>query len=119
MHVLVGIDDSDLGFQALEEVIERALSAGDDVTVAVYGTESTRDRLAAEATERLEAAGLPATIRQLEDRPGAELVQIADSEGFDRLVVSGDERTPMGKIRLGSVAEFVLLNADTTVTVVR
>ncbi len=119
MHVLVGVDDSELGRKALEDAITRAVSAGDELTVAVYGSASSRAELEAEITERLEAAGLEPSLRHLDGEPGSQLVHFADSEGYDRLVVAGGGRTPMGKIRLGPVAEFVLLNAETTVTVVR
>ena len=119
MNVLLGMDGSDLGFRALEEAVERAREAGDDLTVAIYGDETARSEAAARVRERLQEAGLEAPIRHVEGDPGSQLVELADGSGFDRLVVAGGERTPLGKIRLGSVAEFVLLNAETTVTVVR
>jgi len=46
-------------------------------------------------------------------------VTIANQESFDRIVLGSGERSPLGKIQLGSVAEFVLLNAQTSVTLVR
>jgi nucleotide-binding universal stress UspA family protein len=48
-----------------------------------------------------------------------EPVELADSEGFDRLVIPGGKRSPLGKIRLDDLIEFVLLNAETTVTLHR
>lgn len=119
MNVLLGMDAGDLGFRALEETLSRAREAGDDLTVAIYGDENGRAEATARVEERLSAAGLEAALRHVEGDPGSQLVELADSSGFDRLVVAGGERTPLGKIRLGSVAEFVLLNAETTVTVVR
>jgi nucleotide-binding universal stress UspA family protein len=35
------------------------------------------------------------------------------------VVIGGGEQSPMGKIRLGHIAEFVLLNSHVTVTLVR
>ena len=55
----------------------------------------------------------------VEGDPGAMLVEIADGEGYDQIVLGGGERSPMGKIRVGQVAEFVVLNAETSVTLVR
>jgi len=51
--------------------------------------------------------------------PGSRLVELAEREGADRIVLGGGETSPLGKVQLGSVAEFVLLNAKTTVTLVR
>ena len=43
----------------------------------------------------------------------------AERDGFDRIVLGGGERSTLGKIQLGSIVEFVLLNAQTPVTLVR
>jgi nucleotide-binding universal stress UspA family protein len=51
--------------------------------------------------------------------PAGRLVELAETEGFDRIAIPGGERSPLGKIQLDSVAEFVLLNATTTVTLIR
>jgi nucleotide-binding universal stress UspA family protein len=44
---------------------------------------------------------------------------MAEREGFDELVLGGGERSPSGKMRLGRAAEFAVLNAHTTVVLVR
>ena len=51
--------------------------------------------------------------------PGSELVDIAEQEGFDEIALGGGQTSPMGKINVGSIAEFVLLNARTTVRLMR
>lgn len=122
MKVLLGIGGSDDSLQALERTVERAVAAGDDLTVAVVeNPDSPRspDEVVARAEEVLADADLDAEIRRVEGDPGSRLVEIAESEGFDVIALGGGQTSPMGKINLGSIAQFVLLNATTSVTLVR
>jgi len=122
MKVLLGIGGSDDSLRALDRVVERAEEAGDDLTVAVV--ENPASDLSVEAVERrvrdrLVGTALDASVRMLEGAPGSRLVEVADREGFDRIVLGGGETSPMGKITIGSIAEFVILNSHTTVTLIR
>ncbi|WP_135533978.1 MULTISPECIES: universal stress protein [Halostella] len=122
MKVLLGIAGSDETDAALEETVRRAVEANDDLTVAILEEtdhESSPDEVEARARDRLDEADIDATIRRVSGDPGSELVEIAEREGFDRLVIGGGQRSPMGKIQLGSITEFVLLNAQVSVTLVR
>jgi nucleotide-binding universal stress UspA family protein len=121
MNVLLGMGGSPDGFDALEETLARAREAGDDLTVAVLDTSEDYDveAVAAKSRDRLAEAGVEAEVHRFAGHPGSQLTQLAEREGFDRIVIGGGQRSPMGKIELGEVAEFVLLNADTTVTLVR
>ncbi len=122
MKVLLGIGGSEDSFRALEETIERAREAGDELTIAVVdnpestmAVEEVRDRVA----EELSAVDFDVEIQVLEGHPGSQLLEHAEREGFDRIVLGGGETSPLGKVQLGSIAEFVLLNARTSVTLVR
>lgn len=122
MKVLLGIGGSEDSLAALRRTVERALEAGDDLTVAILDNpESDREyeeiERAAQAT--LDEFGCEAAIRHVEGDPGSELVRVAEHEDFDQIVIGGGEQSPMGKIRLGPIAEFVLLNSHVTVTLVR
>jgi len=123
MHVLLGVGGSDLSYRALDETIERAREAGDELTVAVFENEeidTDADAVEARVRETLDEAAFDAEIRHVEgEAPGSGLVDIAEREGFDRIVLGSGERSTLGKIQLGSVAEFVLLNAQTPVTLIR
>ncbi|GAB3420926.1 universal stress protein [Haloparvum alkalitolerans] len=122
MKVLLGIGGSDDSLHALERTVERAVTAGDDLTVAVVeNPDSPRspEEVVARAEEVLADAALDAEIRRVEGDPGSRLVEIAESEGFDVIALGGGQTSPMGKINLGSIAQFVLLNATTSVTLVR
>lgn len=122
MDVLLGIGGTDDSLRALEETVERAREAGDTLTIAILDNpESAADTGDVEARVEavLESAGFQAEVRTLSGHPGSELLELADREGHDRIVLGGGETSPLGKVKLGSVAEFVLLNAKTTVTLVR
>ena len=122
MKVLLGIGGTDDSLDALRKTVDRAVEAGDDLTVAVIDnprSELSRDEVAARAREAASEAGLDAEIRQLDGDPGSALIRLSEDENFDRIVIGGGERSPMGKITVGSVAEFVILNAHVTVTLVR
>jgi nucleotide-binding universal stress UspA family protein len=119
VYVLYGLGPGQSAAAALETALDRAAAAGDEVTVAVYGDSEEREHLRDLARDRLADADVPGTVRDLEDDPGGQLVALAEQEGFDRIVLPGGERSPLGKIRLDSLTEFVLLNATTTVTLIR
>ena len=122
MKLLLGIGGTDDSWHALSRTAERAENAGDSLTVAILenpDTELTPEEIVEKVRERLDEYDLDAEIRHVEGDPGSTLVEIADGEDYDRIVLGGGERSPMGKIRVGSIAEFVVLNSETTVTLVR
>jgi len=122
MRTLLGIGGSEDSLYALEVAIDRAKEAGDDLTIAIVEnpeaslTESEiRDRVA----EALSDAEFDAEITALSGHPGSQLVDLAERGSFDRIALGGGETSPLGKVQLGEISEFVLLNAQTTVTLVR
>ncbi|MFU8867511.1 universal stress protein [Natronococcus sp.] len=122
MNVLLGLAGSDESITALRRTIERTGDVGDDLTVAVLekaDTERSQEEMYRQAEKLLSEAGVDAEIERLEGDPGASLVDYAEQGEFDQLVIGGGTISPMGKIQLGSITEFVLLNAPTTVKLVR
>jgi len=123
MDILLGVGGSELSYQALEETIDRAQATGDNLTVAIFDNEEVStdaDEIQDRVEETLAETDFDATIRRLEgDSPGSELISLAESEEFDRIVLGGGERSTLGKIQLGSIVEFVLLNSQTPVTLIR
>lgn len=122
MRVLLGVGGSDDSLLALERGLERARAAGDDLTIAVLDNPRS-DMTSSELMDRVEAVvsdtEYNVTIRRVEGDAGSRLVRIAEQEGFDRIVLGGGETSPMGKINIGSIAEFVLLNSRVSVTLIR
>ncbi|WP_276255663.1 universal stress protein [Halomontanus rarus] len=122
MNVLLGIEGSDESMKTLRSTIERTSDVGDELTVAVVEKPEAK-RSQAEMCEQAETllteAGVDAELTMLEGDPGSALVEFAERGEFDQLVIGGGTESPMGKIRLGPITEFVLLNAPTTVKLVR
>ena len=122
MNVLLGIGGSGDSFRALEKTITRAQEAGDTLTVAVLenpDSEPNPEELVERARTALTEAGLDPDVRTLDGHAGSQLVDFAESEGYELIVLGGGETSPLGKVQLGSIAEFVLLNATVSVTLVR
>ena len=122
MKLLLGIGGSEDSMRALERTVVRAADAGDHVTIAILDnpeSDRTREEIETEVDRVLAEHDFEAEVRFVDGDPGGQLVKIADDEGFDRIVLGGGQRSPMGKINMGSIAEFVVLNARTTVTLVR
>jgi nucleotide-binding universal stress UspA family protein len=120
MHLLLGVGDTDDGLRALETTVSRARTTGDELTVAVYSEEeASLDDLVATVTDRLETLDFEATLERVEGDPRGQLVELAERDSIDRIVLPGGKRSPLGKIRLDRVTEFVLLNASVSVTLIR
>jgi nucleotide-binding universal stress UspA family protein len=122
MKMLLGIGGSEDSLYALEKAIDRAKQAGDDLTIAIVEnpeSELTPAEVRDRVSETLSAADFDAEVTTLSGHPGSQLVELAERDSFDRIVLGGGEKSPLGKVQLGEIAEFVLLNAQTTVTLIR
>lgn len=121
MHVLLGVEGSEESRRALERTIERAIEAGDDLTVAVFALrDQTVDEVEADVRDRLSETPLEWDVERIEDEhPASSLVELAEAGPYEQLAIGGGQQSPMGKIELGSTTEFVLLNARLTVRLER
>ncbi|WP_248515592.1 universal stress protein [Salinarchaeum laminariae] len=121
MHVLVGVEGSEESGRALEGVLERAADAGDELTVAVFALgEQSLDDVESSVREQLADAAVSWSIERITaDHPASALVELAESGPYEQLAIGGGQQSPMGKIELGSTTEFVLLNAQLSVRLVR
>ena len=122
MNVLLGLEGSDESMNALRRTIERTVDAGDDLTVVIVekpGVERTPAAMRHQAEDLLEKANVNADVEILDGDPGSTLVAYAERGDFDELVLGGGTIGPIGKIRLGPITEYVLMNATMTVTLVR
>lgn len=122
MNVLLGLGGTEESIRALERTVARASAVGDDLTIAILDrpeSKYSQAEMREEAERALSEAGLDGDVHDLGGDPGSALVELAEREGYDQLVIGGGTESPMGKIRLGPVTEFVLLNASVTVKLVR
>ncbi|MDF9744644.1 MULTISPECIES: universal stress protein [Natrinema] len=123
MNVLLGLGGSDESVKTLRRTIERTREVGDDLTIVVVDkpeSKRSQDEMYQQALDSLEEADMSdVEVETLEGDPGSALVNYAERGEFDQLVIGGGTLSPMGKIQLGPITEFVLLNAPTTVKLVR
>jgi nucleotide-binding universal stress UspA family protein len=122
MKLLLGVGAGDDAGAALEAVVSRAREADDDLTVAVYagdGADRDVETVERRVRDHLDDLRFGARVEQVDGDPGSQLVELAETGDYDRLVIPGGTRSPMGKIRLSDAAEFVLLNARSSVTLLR
>lgn len=120
MKVLLAFGGSEGSVNALERTVEHAAAAGDDLTVALVEREDTSYQQLVDHVESIVSeTGLSVDYREIDGQIGSALIDIAESEEFDELVLAGGKTSPMGKITLNQTAEFVLLNSHVTVTLVR
>jgi nucleotide-binding universal stress UspA family protein len=119
MRIMVGVDGTERAMETLSTAVERARGTGDELTVAVYSGADPADVVEMRVRDRLETLGSDAPVDRLEGHPGGMLVERAERGDYDRIVLPGGTRTPLGKLTFDSTVKFVLLNAHTSVTLVR
>ncbi|MFC7153908.1 universal stress protein [Halomarina halobia] len=138
-HVLIPLDGSEPAEEALEHAMEvfpdaRLTlltvidpSSGFATGASAPGTaevwyETVRERAEerlAEARERAESRG--ATVETVIEtgRPAATIVDYAEKNGVDGIVMGSHGRRGVSRLLLGSVAEAVVRHSSVPVTVVR
>ncbi|WP_254839321.1 universal stress protein [Natronomonas marina] len=137
MKILVPIDGSGPADVALEYALEQF---GDEAITALYvidpvdgattwGPGSADDWLSTaqeeaeavleEATEGATADGYDIETDSTVGRPARTIVEYADENGFDHVVVGSHGREGISRVLLGSVAETVVRRSSVPVTVAR
>jgi nucleotide-binding universal stress UspA family protein len=141
MKILLAIDESEFSQAAIQEVDERL--AAHDATVRVLhvvgsfippaaavldaggSLEGVREDVASryqalvdEAAERLKARGLSAEGVVKDGSPGKVIVEDAKVWGADLIVVGSHGRGGLGRLLMGSVAQYVVDHAQCSVEVV-
>ena len=141
MTVIVGVDDSKFSTTAIEHVAGLAWSNGarflvvsavapiflgpgeatapDAISRLMVEQEKYHREIAERDAGRLRAAGHKADARVILGDPRTSLVEIANAEHGDLVVVGSHGRTGIKRLLLGSVAEYVVSHAPCSVLVVR
>lgn len=122
MRVLLGVGGREDSLRALSKTVRRVRETGDELTVAVFDDPDVEcDVATVEETVRAELtdADLAAEVVVLEGQARSRLIEYAAQQDVDRIALGGGTTSPLGKVRLGTVAEFVVLNANVSVTLER
>lgn len=130
MKILVGYDGSNSAKDALRLVLSHASRLGASVTVAtsmVQGRESDRSEIEkAEsglkwAEEKAQEAGVACTTHLLIRgmSAGEDLVTFASEKKFDLIYIGVRRRSRVGKLLMGSNAQFIILKAPCPVMTVK
>lgn len=123
--IIVGFIRTAEGRAALDRAIEEARLRGESLLV-VHSLKDDLDEIRAyqdelEAVEeKLAASGVEHEIKQYVrgNTPAEDLVQAADEEGADLVVIGIRRRSPVGKLLLGSNAQHVMLHSPAPVLAV-
>jgi len=80
---------------------------------------ATREDAAREIVMRGREAGVPVSFLIWEGEPGPAIVEAANAEAADLIVVGSHGRGPVGRFVLGSVSDYVIRHAGAPVLIVR
>lgn len=122
--VLLATDTSPASEAAEAHAIELAARLGARLlvlsVVSASPTVRTSRELAIEGlAQRARAGGAAATGMTWSGDPGESIVEVAEAEAADLIVVGTHERGAVGRLFLGSVSDYVVRHARCPVMVVR
>jgi len=92
---------------------------GGRFTERVDQVRARREVAAQQLVERGRGVGVRVSFLVWEGNPGEAIVEAADAEDADLILVGSHGRGAVGRVLLGSVSEFVVRNAHCPVLVVR
>lgn len=122
MEVLVGVNGTNPSLEALEMTIQRAEKTDDRVIVVVLDDPST-ELTEQELRDRVESMSadtdVVTEIQVSDGDPGPELVSVAETKDVQQVVLGDRSRSPMGKIQIDRIVQYVLFNTQRTVKLVR
>jgi nucleotide-binding universal stress UspA family protein len=130
MSIVVGYVASPEGRAALRRGAEEAQVRGTKLIVvnsnkggAALPAEEVLlyERELEDVRARLTDAGVEHEVRQLVrgNEPATDIIEVADTEGAEFIVIGLRRRSPVGKLILGSIAQQVLLDASCPVLAVK
>lgn len=127
-RILMPVDDSEERAKRQAKFVMGLPSAAEEIHVtvvhALHGEERGDPRVTADrvgtvrtAVEELEAEGVECDTTDVGLPPADGIVDWAEEEDVDLIVLGGRKRSPAGKVLFGSVTQEVLLNTDRPVAV--
>ena len=130
MKILVGIDGSNTSKEALKVAIENARAfKGDLLAITSKATGTTEqaeeirqaEKTLAKAKQAARDAGVGCETHLLirGNSAGEDIVEFAGANSVDLIVVGIKRRSRVGKILMGSTAQYVILRAGCPVLTVK
>ena len=130
MKILVGYRGVNVGKDLLKEAVRQAKAFGGEVHVmtSLFGGEKTEKEKIEEAEENLENArqyladkGVKCETHLLirGRTPGEDIVEFAREISADEVIIAVKSRSKVGKLILGSTAQYVILKAGCPVISIR
>lgn len=129
-RVLIPLDDSMERARRQAKYVSNLPGAAEEVEAILAHALTSEERSVPESMQRvdrvetvrraidaLDEAGVSYDTRELSSPPAEGILEIADSEEINEIVMGGRKRSPAEKAILGSVTQSVILNADIPVTV--
>jgi nucleotide-binding universal stress UspA family protein len=130
MKIMVGYDGSKVCKAALDLAIEHIRAFGGKIHLVssmtrgteeeqrqIKTTEKELDSIKEDLEKKKVACETHLLIRGME--PGEDLVQYAEEQKIDEIIIGIRRRSKVGKLLFGSTAQFVILNAPCPVVTVR
>jgi nucleotide-binding universal stress UspA family protein len=128
MKILVGIDGSDISYDALRYAIGEAKLKEAKLSVVFSKTGNESDEEIIHARDKIKMTekilhdnGIEPDVHFLVrgNPPAVDIVKFAEENGYDHITVGSHGRSGITRILLGSVAEEVIRKAHCPVTVFR
>ncbi len=124
-HVVIGVDeDEDHARACAREVVnlpgqssEKRVTLIHSFTDNPSGASATQVHSVREAGDLLEEAGVEFDVTESSGDPAEAIIETADADDADLIVIGGRKRSPAGKALFGSVTQSVILNAGRPVMV--
>ena len=67
--------------------------------------------------EELEESGIETSVHSVTGEPASAILEIAEGFDVDALVLGARQRSPIGKVLFGSVAQAVILESERPITI--
>jgi nucleotide-binding universal stress UspA family protein len=124
-HVVIGVDDNEdraiscarAAASLPGDASEKRVTIIHSFTDNPSGASATQLGSVREATELLEEHGIEVRVTESSGDPADQILDAAENEDADLIVISGRKRSPTGKALFGSVTQSVILNAERPVMV--
>jgi len=130
MKILVGYKGPDIGRDLLDLAIHRIKAYSGEVFVvtSLFGNDKTDEGNVAEAEKNLDNARNYLDEQGVKNQThllirgryvGEDIVDFANENGIDEIVIGVKSRSKVGKLLFGSTAQYVILKSSCPVTSVK